>query len=70
MCRIESTMDYSITYKRYGFVDKRPKCAKCRTKSAVTYENHYFFCGDCAVERLNLNKTKKTYSSVTKNKKQ
>lgn len=64
MCRIDSRiMDLSKIHKEYLFVDKRPKCAKCRAKPADVYEKHYFFCATCAVEQLNLEKKKKKYKA-------
>lgn len=63
MCRIDSIMPHSIIHKDYKFVDTRPKCAKCRARPADVVENNYFFCGQCAVDNLNIKKKRKNYKS-------
>lgn len=43
--------------------DTRPTCDKCDKNKADIIENGTYFCGKCAVKRLNLLKKRKSYSS-------
>ena len=65
MCRtinMGNIMKYSFNNKNgYRFVDTRPLCANCREKKADVMKDHYFFCGDCALEMQNSRKTTKEY---------
>ena len=62
MCGMSDKL-MSQLHKDYRFMDTRPKCARCRARPADVVEKNYFFCGQCAVEKLNIKKKHKNYKS-------